>query len=176
MDQSKEYELTLKEYENFFNRRYKSLCLFANEYVNDLDDSEDIVQNVFIKVWEDKVSFKSKDKIESFFYTAVKNKSLDFLRSKYVKNVNTYPLEDLEALQTENYNLPEAVILETSDIIERELKALPSKAAKAIRLSIENYKNKEIAEEMNISIHTVKSYKKESYQKLRKTLSFLRIV
>ncbi|GAA3622264.1 RNA polymerase sigma-70 factor [Flavivirga jejuensis] len=175
MDQNKAHELTLKEFENIFNRLYDSLCLFANKYVNDLNLSEDIVQNVFIKVWEDKVFFHDKDKIVGFLYTAVKNKSLDFLRSKYAKYVKAYSLEDLETLQTENYFISEAIILETSDIIERTIKSLPNKCAEVMRLSIENYANKEIAKKMNISVYTVKEYKKIAYQELRKTLGYLRI-
>lgn len=175
MDQNKAHELTLKEFEKIFNRLYESLCLFAYKYVNDLERSKDIVQDVFIKVWEDRVLFKNKDKIEGFFYTAVKNKSLDFVRSKYARDVEAYPSEEMETLQTENYFLSEAIIIEASDVFERALKLLPNKCAEAIRLSIENYTNKEIAEEMSISVYTVKEYKKRAYKKLRKTLGYLRI-
>lgn len=175
MDQNKARELTLKEFEKIFNHLYDSLCLFAYKYVNDLDLSEDIVQDVFIKIWENKVSFSDKDKIVGLFYTAVKNKSLDFLRSKYAKDVKAYSSQDLETLQTESYFLSEAIIIETSDVIERTIKSLPNKCAEVMRLGIENYTNKEIAEEMNISIYTVKEYKKMAYQKFRKTLGYLRI-
>ncbi|GAA3613138.1 RNA polymerase sigma-70 factor [Flavivirga amylovorans] len=175
MDQNKTRQLTLKEFENIFNRLYDSLCLFAYKYVNDLDLSEDIVQNVFIKVWEDKVSFRDQDKVVGFFYTAVKNRALDFLRSKYAKDVKAYPSQDIETLQTEHYFLSEAIVLETSDVIERTIQLLPNKCAEVIRLSLEGFTNKEIAEEMNISIYTVKEYKKNAYQKFRETLSYLRI-
>lgn len=175
MDQNKTHELTLKEFEDIFNRLYEALCLFAHKYVKDLDRSEDIVQEVFIKVWEDKVPFKNKDKIEGFFYTVVKNKSLDFLRSKYAKDVEAYPLEDMETLQKESYFLREAIVIESSNLVERVLKLLPNKCAEAMRLSIESYTNKEIAEEMNISVYTVKEYKKTAYEKLRKSLGYLRV-
>ncbi|MDO5970415.1 RNA polymerase sigma-70 factor [Flavivirga aquimarina] len=170
MYKNKAHELTIKEFENIFNRLYELLCLFAHKYVNDLNLSKDIVQDVFIKVWEDKGVFCDEDKIEGLFYTAVKNKSLDFLRSKYAKDVKAYPLEDLETMQTENYFLSEVIIVETSNAIERALESLPSKWVEVMRLSIANYKNKEIAEEMNISVYTVKEYKKKAYRKLRKIL------
>ncbi|GAA3613131.1 RNA polymerase sigma-70 factor [Flavivirga amylovorans] len=175
MDQNKTHELTMKEFENIFNRLYESLCLIANKYVNDLDLSEDIVQDVFIKAWENKVPFKNKNKIEGFFYTAVKNKSLDFLRSKYAKDVETYSSEGLETLQTERYFLRESVIIETSSLVERALELLPDKCAEAMRLSIESYTNKEIADEMDISVNTVKDHKKVAYKKLRKMSGYLGI-
>ncbi|MEP1488017.1 MAG: sigma-70 family RNA polymerase sigma factor [Algibacter sp.] len=167
--------LTLSEFEANFNRLYPSLCLFANKYVNDLSLSEDIVQNVFIKVWEDKTSFHDKSKIDGFFYKAVRNKSLDFLKSKYAKDFKTYSDVDLEILQSENFFFSEAVIIDTSAIIQNAINLLPDKAAQVIRLSIKDFTNKEIANQMQISIHTVKDHKKMVYRKFRKLFAHLAI-
>ncbi len=176
MDQNKAKKLTTNEFENIFNDLYDALCLYVNKYINDLSLSEDIVQNVFIKVWEDQVTFLDKDKMTGFFYTAVKNKALDFLRSKYAKDVRAYALEDLETLQTENYFLSEVIMIEASEVIENAIKSLPNKCAEVIRLSLESHTNKEIAEAMNISVYTVKEYKKIAYKKLRKILAHLKII
>lgn len=135
-------QFTLSEFEKIFNRLYAPLCLFANKYVDDLSLSKDIVQNVFIKVWEDKVIFQDKKKIEEFFYTAVRNKSLDYLRSKCAKDFKVYPTEDLKTLQTENYFITETIIWDTSAIIQNAMNSLPKKTAQAIRLSIEDYNNR----------------------------------
>ena len=175
MYQNNANELTLKEFKNIFNREYVKLCELAHKYVKDSDCSEDIVQNVFVKVWENKNHFKNKDNIEGYFYTSVRNKSIDFLKSKYAKNVKAYPVEDLEILQTEDYYLSEVITIKTADIIDRAIESLSNKCAKAIRLSIESYTNREIAEEMAISIHTVKEYKKKGYKDLRKKLAYLRV-
>ena len=174
MHQIKTYELTSDEFENIFERLYEPLCILAYKYVNDIGYSEDIVQNVFLKIFEDKVAFSDKNKVDGFFYTAVKNKSLDFLRSKYAKDIKAYSAEEMEALQTEEYYLSEVTTIKTLDIIKKVIKLLPNKCAEAIRLSIEDYTNKEIAEEMNISIYTVKEYKKTAYKKLREALAYLR--
>ncbi|AUP81263.1 RNA polymerase sigma-70 factor [Flavivirga eckloniae] len=173
MNQNKAHKLTLKELEKIFNSEYKKLCLLAYGFINDLDLSKDIVQDVFTKVLEKRVPLKNKDNIEGYFYTAVKNKCLDFKRSKYAKDVKTYSSEDLEVLQKENYLISEIITLETSEVVERAIESLPDKCAEVIKLSIENYKNHEIAEEMNISINTVKDHKKKAYEKLRKILSCL---
>ncbi len=167
MNLTKPQKLTLNEFEKIYYRLYTPLCLFANTYVNDLDISQDIVQDVFVKVWEDKLSFENQDKIDAFFYIAVKNKSLDFLKSKYSKDFKAYATEDLEILQSEAHFISEIAIIEASTTIENVLKLLPKRCAEAMRLSIKYYKNKEIAEKMNISVDTVKEYKKKSYKKLR---------
>ena len=162
--------LTLKEYKYLFDTLYASLCIFANKYLNNLDTSKDIVQDVFIKVWEDKIGFQNENTIKSFLYTAVKNKSLDYLKSKQYKSTYNLPIEKLEKLDTESFFLREVVIVETSNIIDKAINSLPNKCAQIIRLSIKEYSNKEIAEELSISVNTVKAQKKIAYQKLRPLL------
>ena len=166
--------LSLREFDFFFNRLYSPLCLFANTYVNDVKDSEDIVQDVFIKVWEKKIFFENQNKVEGFFYIAVKNKSLDFLRSKHAKDFKAYSNGDLEILQKENHFIKEIVIIKASILIENAINSLSPKCAVAMRLGFKGYTNKEIAVEMEISIETVKRHKKIAYKVLRKTLGNLK--
>ena len=64
--------LTHKELKNCYNSLYTPLCLFANKYLNNIEQAEDIVQEVFIKVWEKQLSFPSNESLKSFLYTAVK--------------------------------------------------------------------------------------------------------
>ena len=170
-----EKSLSLKEFKIIFDRLYKRLCFFANKYVNDISLSEDIVQEVFIKVWEKNPYFENQDKTEGFFYTAVRNKSLDFLRSKYAKDVKPYPSEKLEILQSDRHFMTEVFVIETSTLFENAINTLPAKNAEAIRLSLKAYTNKEIADEMDVSVDAVKKYKKLAYKEFRKTLGHLRV-
>ena len=171
--------LSLREFEKIFNDLYNdlynSLCLFANKYVKDLKNSEDIVHDVFKKMWIDRLHFKNSDLGKRFLYTAVKNKSIDFLRSKYAKDVTTYAAEDLEILQTEKYFIKEMVIIEASAIIDKAIDSLPPKCREVMKLSFKGYTNPEIADKLGISFETVKSYKSDAYKKLRKSLAHLRI-
>ena len=139
------YKLTLKEYKNLFDKLYVTLCLFSNKYLNNIEASKDVVQDVFIKIWEDKIEFKNENTIKSYLYTAVKNKSLDHLKSKRYKSTDHFSTIELEKLETEPFFLREVVILETSNIIENAINTLPNKCAKIIRLSIKGYTNAEIA-------------------------------
>jgi RNA polymerase sigma-70 factor (ECF subfamily) len=167
--------LSLREFEKIFERLYDRLCFFANKYVKDVNHSEDIVQDVFIKVWEKKLYFENQNKTDGFFYTAVRNKCLDFLRTKYTKDFKAYPTDELEILQTDVYFMSEVVQTETSALIEKAINSLPDQIAKVMRLSLEGCTNKEIAIKMNISVNTVKSYKKNAYIKFRETLGHLTI-
>ncbi|MDN3665165.1 RNA polymerase sigma-70 factor [Algibacter miyuki] len=164
------YQLSLKEYKNIFQILYKPLCLFSNTYVESLEASKDIVQDVFIKIWEDKVEFQSEACIKSYLYTAVKNKSLDYLKSKRYKSTDYFSSKKMEDLKTDAFFMREVVVLETSVIIEKAINTLPNKCAQIIRLSAKNFTNPEIADRLNISINTVKAQKKIAYKRLKPLL------
>ncbi|MBO9585322.1 MAG: RNA polymerase sigma-70 factor [Flavobacterium sp.] len=162
--------LTLKEYKGFFNTLYPSLCLFSNKYVEDLEISKDIVQEVFIKVWEDKVAFHDNAAIKSYFYTSVKNRSLDYLKSKPYQTIGSIGKTDIAELETDPFFLREVVISETSIIIEKAVNTLPAKCAQIIKLSIKGLSNAEISEELGISLNTIKTQKKIAYKRLKPLL------
>lgn len=169
-------ELTLKSYNRLFKSLYPQLCVFAYKYLNNLETSKDIVQEVFIKVWEDKTAFQDEDHTTGYFYKAVRNKCLNHLKSKRHLLTERYGPENLEIYGTEEFLMSEAVIVETTVIIENAIRTLPDKAAQVIRLSIKDYTNDEIAKTLSISVNTVKDHKKVAYHKLRKLLGFLRQV
>ncbi|MDO5969602.1 RNA polymerase sigma-70 factor [Flavivirga aquimarina] len=164
------YQLSVSAYRNIFHKLYKSLCLFANKYVENLEVSKDIVQDVFIKVWENKIEFKNKNNVKSFLYTSVKNKSLDYLKSKHYKSTDHFSSIKMEQIETESFFMREVVVLETSFIIEKAINTLPKKCAQIIRLSSKNFTNAEIAKKMDISINTVKAQKKIAYKRLKPIL------
>ena len=162
--------LSLKEYKNLFEKLYSSLCLFANKYLDNLELSRDIVQDVFIKIWEDKIEFNDENTIKSYLYTSVKNRCLDYLKSKHHKSLEYYSINEIERLETEHFFLREIVVAEASSLIENAINTLPNRCAQIIRLSIKDFTNAQIAEELNISINTVKAQKKIAYKKLKPLL------
>ena len=166
----KVYSLSLKSFKEIYDSLYVSLCLFANNYVHNLDLAKDLVQEVFIKVWEDKIEFKNESAVKSYMYMAVKNKSLDFLKSKQYKSTENLSLKDIVALNNETFYLKEVIIEEASTRIEIAINTLPKKCAQIIRLSLNGLSNSEIAQHLNISINTVKAQKKNAYKKLRPLL------
>lgn len=150
---------------------YPSLCLFAKNYLSDLQISKDAVQEVFIRVWENKILFENDNAAKSYLYTAVKNKCLDILKSKYVKVIDRqHDLENLEWLESDRFFYTEVVRSETTYLIEKAMKSLPYRCAQIIKLSLKNYTNQEIADSLSLSINTVKAQKKIAYKKMRPLL------
>lgn len=128
-------ELTLKDYKALYESLYPQLCVYAYQYLNDLEISKDIVQDQFIKAWEDNITFLNKNHTTRYFYKAIKDTCLNYLKSKAYKGTEPYVLANLEAYKTEAFFMPETIV------IENALNTLPDKTAKVIRLSIEDYTN-----------------------------------
>ncbi|SHJ14437.1 RNA polymerase sigma-70 factor, ECF subfamily [Arenibacter nanhaiticus] len=159
-----------KDYKVLFNTLYTPLCLFANKYLDSLDDSKDIVQEVFLKLWKKKIVIGDEAAMKSYLYTSVKNKSIDFLKSSYNKKKNLSVQIDFKDLESDAFLAREIIISEASDIIEKAMKTLPKKSGKVVRLAMQGLSNEQIAEDLSISINTVKTQKKLAYRKLRELL------
>lgn len=161
--------LTLKKYKSVFNAMYPSLCLFSNKYIENLDTSKDIVQEVFIKIWEDKIEFQNDTKIKSYLYTSVKNRSLDYLKSRRYKLEQPFTKE-ISQIETDPFFLREVMISETSLLIEKAVNTLPIKCGQIIKLSLKGWNNAEISDELGISLNTIKTQKKIAYKRLKPLL------
>lgn len=163
--------LSLKEFKDVYNALYRPLCLFANSYVNDVPVAKDIVQDVFVKIWENEIILKSKNPSKGYFYTSVKHKCIDYLKSKQFRVVNKdISVESLNVLESDKHFNKEVILIETSQIIEKAINSLPEKYSQIVNLSMKNFSNKEIAEILSLNINTVKAQKKVAYQKLRPLL------
>jgi len=169
MQRKRSYGLTLAEYKKLFTAFYPTLCYFANKYTNNVEVSKDIAQDIFIKIWEDKIQFDSPDKVKSFLYTSVRNKSLDYLKSGQNRFIDKNETPDVE-IATETHFLREVMIAETTLIIENAISSLPKKCAQIIKLSIQEHTNDQIAEELSLSVNTIKAQKRIAYNKLRSLL------
>jgi len=173
MSNDKSQPTTLEGFKSIFEALYPSLCLFANKYINHMDTSKDLVQEVFIKVWEKKPPVKNYNALKGYLYTAVKNQCLNYLKSNYFKTMgHTTPI-DLAQLQTEDYFLAEMATVETYAQLYKAIKTLPEKTGKVIQLSLNKYSTKEIAEELAITPSTVRTQKSMAYQKLRGLLNHI---
>ncbi len=152
-----------------FNAFFKPLCGFANRYVVNHAEVEDLVQEVFVVFWENKANFSHSNSIKTFFYTSVRNKCLNHLKQLAVRLKH----EDSLVRELESDHLIANVIIEDESFNQLyiEIKKLPESSKKIMLLALKGLKNKEIASELNISENTVKTQKKIAYRKLKDKLS-----
>lgn len=162
--------MNLEEFKYLFDSLYPSLCLFANKYLNDMDTSKDLVQEVFIKIWQKNAHFKNHNAVKAYFYKTVKNRCLDFLKSKRFKVLNNSIPIDLVEIETEDFFLVQMATAEIYSYLYKAIDKLPKKTAKVIQLTLNNYTTNEIAEELAVAPSTVRTQKTEAYHKLRKIL------
>ena len=173
MSKVKPHPMSLEGYKSLFDTLYPALCLFANRYINDMDMSRDIVQEVFIKIWEKRLSFINHNATKGYLYTSVKNQCLNYLKSKNYRILLNSSRIDVTEIQSEEYFLAEVVTVDTYTELHKAIKTLPNKTAKVIQLALNEYSTNEIAEELAVTTSTVRTQKSIGYQKLRVLLNNL---
>lgn len=151
-------------FEDFFRDYFKPLVNFANKFLNNIDDSKEIVHDVFINLWEKRNSIDVKNSVKSYLYTSVNNRCLNFIRDNKKFNSNIQ-LDNIDAVISPTDALTE---LEIQSIIDKTLNSLSPKVKRVFELSrYKNMKYKEIAEKLNISQKTVESHISAALKALR---------
>jgi RNA polymerase sigma-70 factor (ECF subfamily) len=164
-------------FERVFESFYHRLYSFINQYVNDSEVAKNILQDVFLLLWEKKSILLDDSNLSAWLYTVSKNKALKYLRHKeYVTNHVEISLlrqneNMLNASALDSIDTSEFAFREIEKIIERTLNSLPEQVQEIFNLSrFENLKNKEIAEKLGISEKTVEANITKSLKLLRRAL------
>lgn len=160
-----------------FNFFYPRIYHFVKDYVPNDDLTENLVQDTFLILWENRQNLKSDTNINAWLYTVARNNCLKKLRgdksgkgSLFSQQINGLELEmNLNALSS--LDTSELTFSEIERIIENTLTGLPPQCRKIFELSrFENRKNKEIAEELEISVKAVEGQITKALKIFRKTL------
>ncbi|MBN2519573.1 MAG: RNA polymerase sigma-70 factor [Bacteroidales bacterium] len=155
-------------FKKIFTILYPVMCSFGQKYISDKDEVEDTVQDVFIELWMQHTKYTDLNQVKAFLYLSIKNKCLNIIKHLKVKErhatatyINNETSEDFEG---------QVIKSEVISQINCAINNLPEQRRKIILLNMQGLKNEEIAENLNISINTVKLQKKIAYQKLREEL------
>ena len=160
----------LKTFELLFKKLYAGLCNYANKYINDLDVSEEIVQELFYKLWEKRNTLNINVSLKSYLYRSVYNGCLQYLNHKtvelkyenYSKNQNNDYVRDAS---------DHVKLQELYEIINKTLDALPERCSKIFKLNrFEGLRYWEIAEKLSLSIKTIEANMGRALKLFRKNL------
>lgn len=166
-----------KALELLFSIYFPRLNDFARNVVKDDVISQDIVQDVFVKVWEKRADIESIN-LEGFLFRLVRNRCIDYI--KHLKVVNNRMQEIQISSKYEELYRIDFIGNEPYVLIEQELKlkiektihSLPERCREVFILSRMNgLKNKEIAENLNINIKNVERHLSRAMQSFRKNFS-----
>ncbi|MEN8250372.1 MAG: RNA polymerase sigma-70 factor [Bacteroidota bacterium] len=164
-------------FEMLYNEHYTSLCHFSQRFVFDLDTAKEIVQDVFIRIWEKRSSLPAEISLKTYLYTSVRNKCIDYLKHLKVEN-EFHKMRIREILESGNntsnsmdHPLDGLISKELENVIVDAIENLPEKCREIFELSrFEGLKYREIAEELNISVKTVETQMSRAFASLRKKL------
>jgi RNA polymerase sigma-70 factor (ECF subfamily) len=166
------------DFEKAYIAHFAKMKRFAKEYVLSSEEAENIVQGVFLELWEKREMLSMPVNLVAFLFTAVKNRCLDYLRHQVVvKETKNKLQEEQEITLKMKFNSLE--VFDQSIFSEKDIEATLSKAIATlpekcreifIKSRIKGEKQKDIAKELNISIHTVETQMNIAYKKLRTEL------
>lgn len=154
-------------YEYLYNNYYTPLVLFADHYISNQEVAHDLVQEVFIALLDIKTRFENLLHLKSYLYNSLRNRCLNHLRHEKIKQ---------EFLQEELYRSDEffeqkAIEEDVYSILVSAIETLSPQNKEVMLLAIDGLSNAEIAGRLNLSVETVKSYKKSSKKKITEYLS-----
>ena len=155
----------MEAFEELYRLYYAELCIFAQTYVYQMDIAEDIVQESFYQLWDTTASQRITKSIKSYLYSVIRNKCLNHLRRLQVED--KYRQKEMEAIKfASNYEM-----VEDEELIERVKQAveeLPEKCKLTFKMCVlQDMKYKEVAEELGLSVDTIKDHMKRAYRFLR---------
>jgi len=155
-------------FKDLFDHHFNPLVAFGYKYIPAPSIVEDMVQEVFITCWEKRKDFKHINALKSFLYTSVRNRCLNHLKHQAVQKKHENAL--IYELESDHHFAMHVIEEETFNLLHAEIKDLPRSAQEIMMLALNGLKNQEIADELNISLNTVKTQKKIAYSKLKDRL------
>lgn len=164
-------------YKYLYDQHYQILCHVAAQYVKDDFLAETIVGDVIFHLWEVRETIEINTSVRSYLMTCVRNRCIDYLKSQYHKRKVAHSdtgLRDFPVLQyvkDDDYPLGKLLEKELEDEIMNAINRLPDECRRVFNMSrFENRKYEEIAQELKISVNTVKYHIKHALALLHEDL------
>jgi RNA polymerase sigma-70 factor (family 1) len=153
-----------------FERYEELLYNFAFKKLGDQEESKDLIQDLFVTLWNNRLSFELKTRLSSYLYRAVLNRVLDLFKHRAIKEEHIRSLQQKIELTAEgaDYMIREKDI---ERLIEMEIAALPEKMREVFIMRRKQFlSNREIGEKLGISEQTVETHMKRALRVLRSRL------
>jgi RNA polymerase sigma-70 factor (ECF subfamily) len=156
-------------FEKLFKLYYPSLCNFAYQMLGDDESAEEVVQEIFVKLWEKRLSIEIEVSVNNYLFRSVKNHCLNIIQHEKIKNQYSEKIrETANQNQGSAPNFLEPGLIEK---IEKAVGSMPERRLEIFRLSREEgLKYKEIAEKLGISVKTVEAQMGLALKYLREAL------
>lgn len=154
-------------YSSVFREFYAPLVFYSQKYVSNRDAAEDIVQEFFCHLWENRRKMAHITSFKTYFYTSIRNRSLNYLRDNHLVSI------DKHDVITDDDFLREMMQEEVYRELYAALQKLPEKCRRIFALKLEGKSNQEIADILGITDDTVRSQLRNGREVLQKELTGL---
>lgn len=158
-------------FQSIYKTYYSRLCVFANGFLQNENDAEETVQNVILKLWEQKDKINEIENMQAYLFRSVKNQCLNFIkRNKLADVYKTEAWKELKDLEEQTMSSSTEADNETQiKQLKSLIETLPERCQEVLRMSkFEGLKNKEIAEELDISLKAVEANISRAFSLIRK--------
>lgn len=166
---------TLKEgnesaFEMLFRTFYQPLCRYAYSFLNDRDESEEVVQAAFINIWDKRAQIEIETSMKSYLYRMVRNSCLNVIKHEKIKQQHV--AHEMAFGEPTHEGPTQAVVAnELEEKIFEAMKALPEQCRVVFQLSrFEELKYSEIADQLGISVKTVENQMGKALKIMREQL------
>lgn len=151
----------MNDFDSLFREYHERLLLFALKHVESVSDALDIVQNVFLAVWENGKYKDDHALIHSYLFRAVKNSCINYLKhQRVVRKFENETLMELREMEVSHYMTGESSLIEKEKLeqIDAAIDSLTDIYREVILLSrFEGLKNQEIADKLELPVRTVET-------------------
>jgi RNA polymerase sigma-70 factor (ECF subfamily) len=174
LTEDKELYFKLKDgderaFQSLFRKYYPAMCHFASHFLHDSELAEEIVQDMFVKIWEKRAILNIETSVKHYLFRSVRNHCLNQIQHEKIKKQYAKMVLDSahQEIDAEQYYLEVDLMLR----IEKSIDSLPPKRKEIFRLSREQgLKYKEIADTLGISVKTVEAQMGLALKYLREDL------
>lgn len=168
-----ESQLNTTTFKQYYKKYYTPLCNYAYKLVKNWSDAEEIVQNVFVKIWNSIDKLTIKDSFENYLFSATRNQAIDLIRKaqkdQRLKNLGDNNLIVSAIDDSINDSADKILIKERLRVAIESLK--PNRKEIVTLYSFEGLTQAEIAQHLNISKRSVEDNIAKAIKKLRETLN-----
>ena len=152
-----------------FDTYYEKLYLFAEKYIYDSDKAHDIVQDVFLKIWENAERLELTSSIQHYLFASVRNGCLNYLKSLQIEDRNNRKYAEAY-IESQNVDMVDDEELLTR--VRQVLDELPEKCREVCLLRfVEGYKYAEIAARLDMNENTVKAQLHRGMERLKQAFA-----
>jgi RNA polymerase sigma-70 factor (family 1) len=159
-----------------FNHYYKRLCLYAITILNDPQAAEDVVQDVFARIWANKIPLRNMVGISTYLYSMIRNDCYKHINERQARR--NREIKSFSVPGNSEYDIVNQLIFtETLYIISSSMNALPPKCRQIFRMLYFQGKDyTQISQELNIAESTVRTQKARAIAIIKQRLHLLLLI